>query len=99
MPRKPPPAAAGLNIPKAARFFVLPKQLTKAAVRALFDHVLLESEGKLVSREIRVSKGSGGNRFVYSFLCFRISSPVPFLKTATYQEIRYGFVLLVDSNW
>lgn len=98
MPRKSAPTVSDLSIPKAARFLSLPKQLSKAAVRALFDQVLLESEGNLVSREIRVSNGSGGRRFVHSFLSFRISSPVPFLNSATYKEVRYGFVLLVERS-
>jgi hypothetical protein len=59
MPRQSVANVSDLSIFKAARFLVLTKQLSKAAVKALFDKVLLETEGKLVAREIRVSNGSG----------------------------------------
>jgi hypothetical protein len=98
MPKLKPPTIAELFIPKAARFLRLPKNLTKVAVQALFDHILEESDGRRVTQEIRLPVGSGAYRSVYSFLCFRTASPVPFLIPTELTEVRYGFVLLVERN-
>jgi hypothetical protein len=92
------PTADQLSIPKAARFVVLPKALSKTAVTALFDEVLEESRARRVSEEIRVAHGTGDERYVYSFLCFRTSPKVKFFSGAELEEIRYGFVLLIERR-
>jgi len=74
-----PPTVTNLFIPKAARFLRLPKSLTKVTVQALFDQILEQSDARRVAQEIRVPRGSGPGRYVYLFLCFRMTSPVPFL--------------------
>lgn len=42
--------------------------------------------------------GYGENRFMYSFLCFRMTPRVPFLITSELTEVRYGFVLLIERE-
>lgn len=98
MPKPKPPTVAELFIPKAARFLRLPKSLTKVVVQALFDQILEQSDARRVTQEIRVPRGSGPSRYVYSFLCFRTTSPVPFLVPTELTEVRYGFVLLVERE-
>lgn len=98
MPKPKPPTITQLFIPMAARFLRLPKKLTKVAVQALFDHVLEQSDGGRVTQEVRSPLGSGTNGSVYSFLCFRTTSPVPFLIPTELIEVRYGFVLLVERQ-
>lgn len=93
-----PPTIVELFIPKAARFLRLPKNLTKVAVQALFDQILEQSGARRVTQEIRELRGAGASRYVYSFLCFRMTSPVPFLISTELTEVRYGFVLLVERD-
>lgn len=97
MPRA-TPTAADLAIARSARFAVLPKALTKTAVTTFFDEVVEETGGAKVARQIREAKNDGSGPFVYSFLCFRLQSAVPFLATTTLKEVRYGFVLLIERN-
>lgn len=97
MPTKTSVSASQLEIPKAARFLVLPGgQLTNVVVGRLFDHVLEESHGKEIEREVR--QPSATNGYVHSFLCFLLSSPVPFLHDSGLMEQRYGFVLLIERS-
>jgi hypothetical protein len=98
MPRPKPPTVTELFIPKAARFLRSPKNLTKVAVQALFDQLTEPSGARRVAQEVRISRGSGASRFVYSFLCFRMTSPVPFLVSTDLTEVRYGFVLLIERG-
>lgn len=98
MPKKTPPTALQLYIAKSARLLKLPRPLTKVAVTDLFAKILYESAAQPVAREIRVQGSSSGSAFVYSFLCFRMTSPVPFLKTSLLVEVRYGFVLLLERR-
>jgi len=98
MPKRKPPTIAELFVPKAARFLRLPKNLTKVAVQALFDQILEQSDARRVTQEIRMPRGSAANRFVYSFLCFRMTSAVPFLIPSQLTEVRYGFVLLIERE-
>lgn len=98
MAKQKPPTVAELRTPKAARFLRLPKKLTKVAVRALFDQILEHCNAPRVAQEIRMPRGSGAGRFVYSFLCLRMTSPVPFLTTSQLTEVRYGFVLLIERE-
>ena len=98
MPKQPPTTIADLRIPRAARFLALPKKLTKAGVKAVFDEVLLQSNAKSVAREIRVEHGSGGDHYTHSFLCFRTTPQVPFLNSAGMKEVRFGFVLLLERR-
>jgi hypothetical protein len=92
------PAADQLSIPKAARFVVLPRPLSKTAVRALFDEVLAETHARRVTEEIRVAHGTGDDRYVHSFLCFRTSPKVRFFSSTELEEVRYGFVLLLERR-
>jgi hypothetical protein len=96
MPRQKPPTIEELFIPKAARFLRLPKTLTKVAVQVLFDQILDQSDARRVTQEVRIPRGSGVDRFVYSFLCFRMTSLVPFLVPSDLTEVRFGFVLLIE---
>jgi hypothetical protein len=98
MPKQPPPTVSDLSIPKAARFVVLPRVLSKAAVKAIFDKVLRESEGRSVAREVRVVHGAGSSRFVHSFVCFRMTPSIAFLGSSRLKEVRYGFVLLIERR-
>lgn len=78
MAKPKPPTIADLFIPQGARFLRLPKNLTKVAVQAVFDQVLEQCSARRVAQEIRISSGSDANRFVYSFLCFQMTTAVPF---------------------
>jgi len=98
MAKQKPPTIADLVVPKAARFLRLPKNLTKVAVQGLFDQILEQSGARRVTQEIRMSRGSAANRFVYSFLCFRMTSAVPFLTSSQLTEVRFGFVLLIERE-
>jgi hypothetical protein len=92
------PRADQLSIPQTARFLVLTRALSKAAVRTLFDEVLQETEAKRVAEEIRISHGVGDDRYVHSFLCFRTNPMVSFLAGFELEEVRYGFVLLIERR-
>jgi len=98
MPKYDPPAVNDLRIAPAARFVVLQKALSKAAVKGLFDQVLQDTSARAVTREIRVEQEDADIPFVYSFLCFRYEPPVPFLAQDTLNELRYGFVLLIERQ-
>jgi len=98
MPKYDPPSVTDLRIPPAARFVVLRKPLSKAAVKNIFNQVLQELSARAVTREIRTARGHGAASFVYSFLCFRYEPPVPFLAQDTFKELRYGFVLLIERK-
>jgi hypothetical protein len=98
MPGRPKPTADNLSIATAARFVTLPRALSGRAVDELFTDVLYESAGRRVSKEIRVSHGSGDRRYIVSFLCFRTNPPIRFLDYDGLEETRYGFVLLVERR-
>lgn len=98
MQKQKAPTIDELLISKGARFLRLPKNLTKVAVQALFDQILEQSAARRVTQEIRIVRGNGANRFVYSFLCFRMTPPVPFLAASELTEVRYGFVLLIERE-
>lgn len=98
MPRQAPPTAVDLAIAKSARFASLPKAFSKASMNTLFDEVLSQTGGARVAREVRVRQEANGGGFVYSFLCFRLTSLVPFLRTKKLEEVRYGFVLLIERK-
>lgn len=98
MPARARPTVGHLSIPKAARFTVLPRPLSKAAVRALFDEVLEETDARRVTEEVRVTHGTGNDRYLHSFLCFRTTPKVKFLSGTELQELRYGFVLLIERR-
>src|SRR3954470_14731125 len=92
------PSIEELYTSQGARFLRLPKNLTKVAVQNVFEQVLAECKARRITQEIRIARGSDENRFVYSFLCFRMTSPVPFLITSELTEVRYGFVLLIERE-
>src|SRR6266446_4866310 len=92
------PRADQLSIPRTARFLVLPRALSKAGVKALFSEVLEETEAKRVAEEIRVAHGTGDDRYVHSFLCFRTHPTAQFLVGVELEELRYGFVLLIERR-
>ncbi len=99
MARHARPEASDLSITKTARFLHLPKALTKASVRKLFDGVIDKTPGaSRIAEELRVKVGSASDHYVYSFIFFRCTTPVPFLITATFEEVRYGFVLLIERD-
>lgn len=87
-----------LRLPESARFLRLPKRLTKAAVSEIFETVLARSNGRPISRQLRIRAGSESGRFLYSFLCFRMESPVAFLSDSDLRAVQYGFVLLIERN-
>src|ERR1051325_532663 len=98
MPKSAPPSLSDLSIPQTARFLRLRRSLTKAGVNELFAKVLEQSDGGAIARNVRVILEFGDDRCVCSFLCFRMMTPVPFLKNSLLSETRYGFVLLIERR-
>jgi hypothetical protein len=95
---KPPPTAEDLSIVGSARFRLLPKPLTKVAVREIFDTVVSAPGMRPISQEIRVPADIGSSKAIYSFLCFETKSAPPFLASSKLVEVRYGFALLIERN-